>query len=243
VSARHAIRATATAAAGLAVALPVPAVGQAAAPRVEQLVAFKDGSAKQKRVKARAAAVRVGGRRCAVGSATALAALIRSDAGSLRLKDYGACSGRAADAGGLYVAAIAGERARGQNGWVYKVGNKVGTAGAADPQGAFGRGRLRRGARITWFYCRMSVRTGSCQRTLGIGAAAQGGGVVRVTVRGYDDRGRSRLRAGATVHAGSVTATTGADGTATLQLAPGRARVWASAPGLVRSFKEAVDVR
>ena len=239
-SRRPALRATAAAA--LAVAVGVP-VAEAAPPRVGQLVAFRDGSAEQRKVAARAATARVGKRRCAVAAGTPLAALLRSRVGPLRIKDYGECSRRPIDAAGLYVAAIRGDRARRQNGWVYKVGNRVATAGAADPSGPFGRGRLRRGQRVTWFYCRMSVRTSSCQRTLGLSASATGGGTVEVTVRAYDDRGRSRPRAGATVHAGAATATTGSDGTATLTLARGRAALWASAPGTVRSFKEAVDVR
>jgi hypothetical protein len=172
-----------------------------------------------------------------------LSALIRSGVGPLTLKDYGRCSRRAADAGGLYVVTIGGARARGRNGWVYKVGTRVGTAGAADPTGPFGRGRLREGQRVMWFYCRMSARTGSCQRTLGFTWDAQGGGTVRVTVRAYDDRGRSKRQAGATVHAAGPNATTGSDGTATLQLPPGPNEMWVSAPGLVRSFVEGFNVR
>ena len=235
-------RIRAGAAAALAAAALAPAA-EAAAPRIEQLVVFRDGSASQKVLTARTTLASVGRKRCAVGQGTPLAALLRSGVGPLRLRDYGECSRRPADSAGLFVTTIRGDRNRGQNGWVYKVGNRVGTAGAADPAGPFGRGRLRSRARVTWFYCRMSARTGSCQRTLGVKAAALGEGMVRVTVRAYDDRGRSRLRPGATVHAGELTATTGPDGTATLRLSPGRATVWASARGLVRSFEEAVDVR
>jgi hypothetical protein len=240
-SRRNAIRATAAVA--LATAVLAPAAAHAASPTVGQLVAFRDGSAEQRQVTAHAATARVGSRRCAVAAGTPLAALVRSGVGPLRIRDYGECSGRAVDAAGLYVASIAGERARGQNGWVYKVGNKVATAGAGDPSGPFGRGRLREGQRVTWFFCRMNVRTSSCQRTLGLAAAATGGGTVHVTVRAFNDRGRSRPRAGATIHAGVATATTGSDGTATMTLPRGRAALWASAPGTVRSFKEAVDVR
>jgi hypothetical protein len=89
----------------------------------------------------------------------------------------------------------------------------------------------------------MKVRTSSCQRTLGLTASAPGGGTVHVTVRAYNDRGRSRPRAGATVHAGVATATTGADGKATMTLPRGRNALWASAPGTVRSFREKIDVR
>ena len=240
-SRRTAIRATAAAA--LAAAAVAPAEATAASPTIGQLVAFRDGSAKQREVVAHAATARVGDRRCAVGAGTPLAALIRSNVGPLRIRDYGECSQRTVDAAGLYVAKIRGDRARGRNGWVYKVGNKVATAGAADPSGPFGRGRLREGQRVTWFYCRMRVRTSSCQRTLGLTADATGGGTVRVTVRGYDDRGRGRPRGGATVHAGVATATTASDGTVTMTLPRGRASLWASAPGAVRSFREAIDVR
>jgi hypothetical protein len=204
-------------------------------------VVFNNGSAKQKRVGTPSGTARVGGKRCAVAAATPLAALLKSKVGPLKLHDYGACSKKPADAAGLYVRAIAGDRAKGPNGWVYKVGNKVGTAGAADPGGAFGNGRLKSGARVTWFYCRM--KGSSCQRTLGLTAAAQGDGTVTVTVRGYDDRGRGKPVKGATVHAGDATARTAAGGKATLQLQPGEVRVWASAKGLVRSFEEPVEVR
>jgi hypothetical protein len=64
-----------------------------------------------------------------------------------------------------------------------------------------------------------------------------------VTVRGYDDRGRGKLVKGATVHAGSATATTDRHGRATLQPGAGSTTVWAGAKGLVRSFEEAVEVR
>jgi hypothetical protein len=236
---RHAT--TTIAAVALATAALAPAAAEAAkAPRIEQLVAFRDGGAKQKSVTATAATARVGSHKCAVGAGTPLAALIHSKPGKILYHDYGACSKRPADAAGLYVRAIAGERAKGQNGWVYKVGNKVATAGAADPAGPFGRGRLRSGARVTWFYCRMSTKTNSCQRTLGVVGRAASDGTLKVTVRSYDDRGRSNLVRGATVHAGSKTAKTGADGTATLQAGGAEVRFWASAKGLVRSFEETV---
>jgi hypothetical protein len=223
------------AAAALAAAALAPASAQAAAPRVEQLVAFRDGSAVQKKLTARAATARVGGRRCAVGAGTPLAALLGSGVGPLRLRDYGACSKRARDAAGLYVAAIAKDRARGANGWVYKVGNKVASAGAGDPSGPFGRGRLRSGARVTWFYCRMNTSTSSCQRTLAV-KAVSGSGETTVTVRSYDDQGRSRPAAGATVHSSALTVT--ADGAGVAHLPAGATRVWAESPGTVRSFEE-----
>ena len=50
-----------------------------------------------------------------------------------RLRDYGACSRRARDAGSLYVRQIGPDRERGRDGWVYKVGSRAGSTGAADP--------------------------------------------------------------------------------------------------------------
>jgi hypothetical protein len=235
----RAARFCAVVAAALAVAAPAHA-----APRVEQLVAFRDGSAKQSRVVAAAATASVGGKRCAVGAATPLAALIRSKPGPIGLKDFGACSKRAADAGGLYVASIRADRARGVDGWVYKVGTKAATAGSGDPSGPFGNGRLKLGARVTWFYCHMNQHTQSCQRTLAAAPSATGGGGLTVTVRAYDDRGHAQPAAGATVHAGSATATTDAKGVAAFSsLPPGQVLVHAEANGAVRSFEEAVTVR
>jgi hypothetical protein len=238
-AARHTSRAIVAAA--LAVAALAPAVAEAKAPpRIEQLVAFKDGSAKQASVTAAAATARVGKRKCAVAAGTPLAALIHSKPGNLLYHDYGACSKRAVDAAGLYVRAIAGDRAKGQSGWVYKLGNKVATAGAADPQGPFGNGRLRAGQRVTWFYCHMSTKTNSCQRTLGVVGRASADGSLKATVRSYDDRGRSKLVRGATVHAGGKAAKTGSNGVATVPAAGNQVSFWASAKGVVRSFEETV---
>lgn len=215
---------------------PAPA---RAAPLVEQLVVFRSGAWHAARVRASAVSVRVGRKRCAVGAGTPLAALLRSRPGPLKLSDYGSCSRRTADAGGLYVRAIRRDRGRGSNGWVYKVGHKLATAGAGDPAGPFGRGRLRARQRITWFYC--LYRRG-CQRTLAVRAQAPSAGVVSVRVRGYDDGGKGIAVAGATVLAGPAKAITDAAGLAQLQLPPGRYTVRAAKPGLVRSFGERVVV-
>jgi hypothetical protein len=209
-----------------------------AAPPVEQMVVFKSGRAVSARSSTRGLTVRVGRRRCAVGSATPLAALVRSKPGRIRLRDFGSCSRHARDAGGLYVAAIGREAERGRGGWVYKVGHKAATAGAADPSGPFGNGRLRRGRRVTWFYC---LHAGDCQSTLELRVRAEAGAAM-VSVRAYDDEGKGRRVQGATVSAGAVSATTGADGSARLALPPGRYRIHAEKPGLVRSFDEAAVV-
>lgn len=233
------------AAAALAAAAlgPAAAIAAAAPPKVNQLVAFKNGTANQSRVAAAKATARLGTKRCAVGAGTPLAALIHSKPGAIKLHDYGSCSKRAADAAGLYVSAIRKDRASGLNGWVYKVGTKVAPAGAGDPSGPFGRGRLKQNARVTWFYCRMSAATGGCQRTLGVATKALGGGALRVTVRAFDDRGRARAAAGATVHAGAATAKADSKGVATFTLPAKRVRVHAESKGAVRSFEEAVDVK
>jgi hypothetical protein len=222
----------------LAALLAAPPAG-AAAPAVRQMVVFRDGDSVTRTVKAKQVSVRVGRRSCAAGEGTALAALVRSRVGPLRLVDYGSCSARARDGAGLFVQAIGDDRNRGQNGWVYKVGRRGATAGAADPSGPFGRGRLRSGQRVTWFYCRL--RGGGCQRTLELEASAEPGGVT-VTVRGYDDEGKGVPVQGATVSAAGVSGVTAADGAVRLALAAGRHRLVAEKEGLVRSFAERVTV-
>jgi hypothetical protein len=211
----------------------------AAPPTVEQMVVFRDGDAVTRTVKAKEVRVKVGRTRCAAGQGTALAALARSHVGRLGLRDFGSCSLRARDGAGLFVESIAGERNRGQNGWVYKVGHRSASAGAGDPGGPFGRGRLRSRQRVTWFYCRM--QEGGCQRTLALTARARPG-VVDVSVRAYDEEGRGIAAEGAVVTAAGVSATTAADGTAQLALPAGIHRLVAEKDGLVRSFAERVTV-
>ena len=211
----------------------------AAAPVVHQMVVFRSGAAVGRKVRARGVSARVGRKRCAVGGATALAALVRSRPGALGLMDYASCSRRARDAGGIYVRSIGKDRARGPNGWIYKVGHKQATAGGGDPSGPFGRGRLRGGQRVTWFYC--LYRRG-CQRTLALRPRSLGGGLLAVRVRGYDDAGRGIAVGGATVSADGRVATTDASGNAQLRVSPGRHLVRASKAGLVRSFGERVTV-
>jgi hypothetical protein len=230
------VRVRAFVAAFVAAAVAAPAAS--AAPAVRQLVVFRDGDAVQKRTGTRAARVDVRGRRCTVGDATALAGLARSHVGRLRIRDFGVCSSRPRDASGLIVTGIRDDRNRGQRGWVYKVGRRAATAGAADMGGPFGRGRLRAGQRITWFYC---VRAGDCQRTLAVRATAVSGGVL-ATVRGYNDAGEGVPVEGASVTASGVTGVTAGDGTVELAVPPGTHRVVARKDGLVRSFTERVEV-
>lgn len=217
------------------VAAAAPAA--AAAPRVDQLVVFRSGAASQKPVDAHATRVRVSRRTCAVGGATPLAGLVNSRIATLRLKDYAACSKRAADAGGLFVAGIGRDRNRGSDGWVYKVGNVLGTAGAADPSGSFGSGRLRAGARVTWYWCRVTKADGGCPQTLTVTRVSAANGTLTVRVRRYDDHGRAKPAAGARLHVGGAEAVADANGLARIAVASGTHSVWAEQPGRIRSFR------
>lgn len=218
----------------MAVAVASPA--QAAPPKVSQLVVFRDGSATAtESVSTRASKVSVAGRRCTVCGRTALAALVRSKPGKLKLHDFGSCSHRASDGAGLFVRSIRGDTNRGQNGWVYKVGRRAATAGAADLGGPFGRGLLRAGQRVTWFYCRL--RDGGCQRTLEVKLATQPGTLV-ASVRAYDDDGTGAPAAGATVTAGGTSAQADRSGIARLTLPAGAYSAVATKAGSIRSFAE-----
>lgn len=232
------MKALATALTVMAVLAPVALANE----RVHQLVVFKSGRAKQSRPAAAGVITRIGHKRCAVGARTPLAALIRSRVGPLSLRDYGSCSRRAGDAGGLFVRSISGEHNRGSDGWVYKVGKVLGTAGAADPSGPFGRGRMRPGAWVTWFWCHVSARNRGCPHTLGLTVDHVRGGVV-VHVRQYDDRGRGGPAAGAVVHVGSRARVTGGDGAARVRAPRGGHDVWATQHGRIRSFTVRTAVR
>jgi hypothetical protein len=223
------------------VALAALAPPAGATVRVHQIVVFHDGTARVSQPSAAQTTVKVGHRRCAVPAATPLAALVRSGVGPLSLRDYGSCSKRPADAGSLFVAAIGPDRNKGSDGWVYKTGNVLGTAGAADPAGPLGRGRLRAGARVTWFWCHVTTRDNGCPHTLTVAVTTSSGALV-VHVRQYDDRGKGAAASGATIHAGAATAMTGPDGIGRLSLAAGRYAVWAEQPTRIRSFEVAAEV-
>lgn len=234
------IGAAGLAASGHAVAPPAATTAQQGALRIEQMVVFRGEAVVGGRVSAKPTVAIVDGRRCAVAARTALATLLRADPGRIGFHDYGDCSSRAADSAGLFVKSIRGERNRGQDGWVYKVGRKLATAGAADPAGPFGDGRLRAGQRILWFYCRQ-LAAGTCQRSLEIETAVDGRRL-SVTVTGYDDAGDGVAVRGAEVVAGEERATTGADGGATLTLDRGGYSVHATKRGASRSFARRVKI-
>jgi hypothetical protein len=230
----------------VAVLAAVAPRASAAAPAVETMVAGRTAVlAPVAQARAAAATVRVGGRSCRVAAGTPLAALAavrRAGGPAFRLRDYGSCSRRARDAASLFVTRIGPDANRGQDGWVYKVGPRVGSGGAGDVTGPFGTRRLlRTGDRLLWFWCVSGA--GGCQRTLAVSAprTVAPGGSLAVRVRGFDDRGRGVVVAGATVTAGGRTATTGADGAAILP-GPwsGTVSVEATRRGLAPSFPEEV---
>ncbi len=236
-----------TAATGLLLTGGVPAPAganetrAAAAPRVEVMVVGRTQVLRPPaKVLARARTLRANGRRCAVAAGTPLAALAALRAPSFAVRDFGACSARSPAASELlYVTRVGRDRARGVDGWVFKVGRRAPGIGAANP-----RARLRAGGRVLWFYCRMGAR--GCQRTLEISGPARAapGAPVTFAVRGYDDRGRGAPAAGALVRFGGATATAAPDGTVTMTApaAPGRHRASAAAPGTVPSFPLGVRV-
>jgi hypothetical protein len=198
----------------------------------------------------KAFALKVGSKTCAVPDATPLSALeaVRRQGGpSFAVRDFGACSKRTVDAGQLFVRAIGSEANKGRDGWVYKVGRKGGSAGAADPAGPFGTGkRLRAGDRLLWFWCKQG--SAGCQRTLEITPAATSvapGASVAFTVRGYDDLGTGKAVPNATVTLGDQKATTDTAGRATLTApaAVGTVPAGATAKGMADAFPAKVTVK
>ena len=249
------VLATTTLAVGApALAAPAPAPAGAAARPTAKVQLMIVGRARTllsaRPAGLRAATVRVAGRHCAVASATPLAVLADARAAggpSFALHDYGHCSRAARDGESLFVTAIGPDRNAGQNGWVYKVGGRTGSTGAASLSGPLGDGRrLRAGQQLLWFWCVMGA-TG-CQRTLTVSAPAgpvAAGAPVSVTVTGYDDEGRGTPAAGASVTLGTARASADASGRVTVAApaAAGTYELGAQATGLVPSFPQAVVVR
>ena len=228
----------------LAIVLVLAVPAGASAASVELLVVGKARVLREAApVRLKARSVRVGGRRCAVGKATPLSVLAGTRL-ALRLRDYGSCGRSPADAGSLYVRKVGPDRAGGPRGWVYKIGRRAGTTGAADPSGPFGTGKRLRGGRLLWFWC-IQNRSNGCQRSLEARpetSTVAPGAPLRVTVNGYDDNGRGMPVAGALVRLGAAQALTGADGVATVTMPAGAVRVTAEHDGMVRSFPVRVAV-
>ena len=225
----------------LVIALVLAAPATASAAEVELIVVGKERVLRAPaEVRLKVRSVTVAGRRCRVGAATPLSVLVATKL-KLGLRDYGHCTRRPRDAAGLYVTRVKREREKGRGGWVYKVGRKTPSLGAADVSR-----RLRDGQRITWFWCEQDS-SGGCQRTLEARpdrTSAAPGETLTVTVRGYDDQGRGIAVAGATVTHGSATAVSDAAGAAVLAVPaePGRLALEATADGLVRAFPVEVTV-
>jgi hypothetical protein len=229
-----------------------PTDRDAAAPTVQSMIVGAGGRilAPEWTVSAAATTLRVGGRGCAVAAGTPLAVLAadrRAGGPGFAMRDYGRCGSSPANSGQLFVYSIGGQSNGGQSGWEYKVEGVSGSAGAGDPSGPMGDGRLlRSGQRVLWFWCEASA--GGCQRTL-IANPASGsvsrGRSLTVTVLGYDNEGRAAPVAGAIVTLGSDFASTGSHGRATLLApsAPGRYQLAAARRGLVPSFPGTIVVR
>jgi energy-converting hydrogenase Eha subunit A len=193
--------------------------------------------------------VRIGGHVCGISAATPLAALtiLHSVGGpGFALRDYGHCTALPRNSGQLFVYSLDGETNHGQNGWEYKVNNRSGTTGAADPSGPQGNGRLLTdGSRVLWFWCQAVA--GGCQRTLEVSApkTASRGSSVSLRVTGYDNEGRGVPMPGARVTLGSSSAVTGASGQVTLRAPSGSGffGIRAMRPGSVPSFPQLLQVR
>lgn len=228
-----------------------PAAAGAAGPRVDAMVVGRSQVLWGARtVAAGPATLRAGGRACGVAAGTPLSVLAwahRLGGPGLALRDYGACSSNASSASGLFVTKVGQDANRGQDGWVYKVGNRLGTAPSGDLAGPFGTGRrLRNGQRVLWFWCAMG--SSGCRRTLAVSGPRTAAPGATLTVRAYDDHGRGRAAAGALVaftRAGAtVRARVDARGRTRI---PGGLRgsygVQATAAGRVPSFPVRVSIR
>lgn len=208
----------------------------AASPRVETMVVGPRAVLWDAHtVIASPAHVRVGGRSCRVRGGSALAALAAAR------RRGGPAFSVTRDCAVPYVPRIGRFAARGPDGWVYKVGRTAPTISAGAPLRA-----IRPGARVLWFWC--ALGPGGCERTLEVTPAVTRvapGARLPVTVTGYDDFGRGRRIAGATVRLGSAWVRTDRRGRAVLT-APsqaGGALLRAARRGLVPAFPVPVAVR
>ncbi len=165
----------------------------AAAPAVQLQVVGKSAIlAGPKKVTATSFATVVGAgskrRNCTIAAGTPLAALKASGI-TFGLKDFGTCSRKTVDSASLYVDSVRSVVGTGMQGWSYKVNNRAGTAGAADPSGPFGAGLLKSNARVLWFWCVYDPTTYACQRNLVITAPVKAsvGKAFTVSVKACDD--------------------------------------------------------
>ncbi len=209
-----------------------PEASDAAGPRVRAMVVGRSGDVVAGVKRVRLDAFRH--RRCRIRAGLPLGALQ-----FLRMpyRSRGGCDA-------LYVFQVGRSRAFGQQGWVYKVGTRGGTASASDPSGPFGDGRIRSGSEVVWFWCRQAL---NCQRSLRVSGPrrVRRGGRLRMRVRGYDDFGRARAIRGVGVTVAGRFARTSRRGYATFRM-PRRSGVFrlrASKRGLVPAFPVGIRVR
>ncbi len=226
------------------------ATGKTNAKRVNVMVAGPNGPfAGSSLLKASATTVRAGKKRCKVAANTPLSALVASSRRSnfgFRIKDFGSCSKKlAANSSQLFVNKVGSYPNKGSDGWFFKVNDKAGTTGSADPSGPFGSGRLSSGDRVVWFYCKYKKGSGSCQRTLRLisSASARKGKTYKIKVVGYDDSKRGRAISKVRASIGGQTATTDKKGRAFLKpLRKGKFKLFASRKGMVSAFPRKVRV-
>ena len=208
-----------------AAALFAPTASAVTGPRVTTMIAGKAGTlAGPVSAQAHAFVVPVGSakRRCQVAAGTPLAAF-KSTGLVFHMKDFGHCSMKTTDSAGLFVDRINSTSNSGTSGWSFKVNNRAGTAGAADPSGPFGAGPMASGDKVLWFWCVFDANW-ACQRTLEV--VVQPTSTPReslsISVRAYDDFGSWIPAKFTKVTLGSLSATTGIAGTVTIA-APAKA--------------------
>ncbi len=226
------------------------AIGKTSIKRVNVMVVGPKGQlAGASLLRARSGTVRAGKKRCKVAANTPLAALVaasRRNKFGFRIKDFGSCSKRmAASSSQLFVNKIGSFSNKGSDGWFFKVNDKAGTTGSADPSGPFGNGRLSSGDRVAWFYCKYKKSSGSCQRTLRLvsNTTARKGKRYKVKVVGYDNSKRGRAIRKARVSLGGQTALTDNKGRASFKpRQKGKLKLTALRRGMVPAFPVQVKV-
>ena len=205
------------------------ATAHAATPRVQALIVGKSGwTVGPASIPVRAA--RVNTCRLGAGLPINVLAVLRQP-----FRARGGCRA-------LYVSQVRGDREAGAGGWVYKVGRRLPGRSSSAPSA-----RLRSGQRITWFWCR---RAGRCDRTLATSGRATSRNRMQVTVTGYDDNGRGRRIARATVYVRMVGSRsrrsyrTNRSGQVTIRVRRGRRyRLDSRRRGLIRGFPTTVRAR
>ncbi|MEI7888767.1 MAG: hypothetical protein WCI34_00535 [Actinomycetes bacterium] len=201
----------------------VPLAGSASAtgPKVSTVIANRSGIVfGPKTTEAHTFITQVGSskRRCQIAQGTPLAAL-KGTGVVFHLKDFGRCSMSTSASAGLFLDKLLNTTNTGTSGWTFKVNNRAGTAGAADPSGPFGTGPLATGDKVIWFWCVFDANW-ACQRNLALVApsTAAAGSSISVEVRAYNDEGTWIPGVGARVSIGTTNVVSGPSGTVTIQV-------------------------